>query len=134
MTPVILFLWGAAFPVTEESEFNHCNFEAMKKRNKWINNISVVLHFVGMCLPIPLLMATTENNPELVPWGIALVFGSMVIVPFTFVTAMTLPRGINRFREYWRFYELHYGIGILGIKVVLIPIGLIGVAALWKIT
>ena len=134
LTPIILFLWGAVFPVTDEPEFDGYDFEAMKKRNKWINNISVALHFVGLCLPIPFLVSATDSDPELVPWGIALVFGSMVIVPFVFVTAITLPQGIKRFREYWRFYELHYGIGIRGIKAVFVPIGLIGIAALWKIT
>ncbi len=134
LTPIIMILWGALFPVSNDSEFHNYDFEILRKRNRWINNISVALHFVGLCLPISLLISATENNPELVPWGIALIFGSMVIVPFLFVVIVTIPQGIKRFREYWRFYELHYGIGIRGIKLVFIPIGLLGIAALWKIT
>ncbi|QUM80423.1 hypothetical protein HWV01_09050 [Moritella sp. 5] len=133
LTPIIMVLWSKFFPVNKNYELNFSSFDTLKRNNQWINNISVVLHFVGLSLPIPFLQSITDNNPELVPWGIALVFGSMVVIPFIFVSIVTLSFGFNRFREYWRFYELHYGIGIKGIKLVFIPIGLIGLCGLYKI-
>ncbi|TNZ55559.1 hypothetical protein CGK45_22995 [Vibrio parahaemolyticus] len=133
LTPIIIILWAKFFPVAENDEFNFLSQDTLKEKNKWINNISVFLHFVGLVLPIPLISKVSENNPELVPWGIALIFGSMVLIPLIFVSMVTLPRGVKRFREYWRFYELHYGIGIKGIKVVFIPIGLVGLLSLFKV-
>ncbi len=134
LTPLIMLLWGAIFPVRGDSEFQQYDLASLRPRNRWINNISLLLHFVGMFLPFPFLIERSKSNPEFDPWMIALIFGSMVLFPFLFITAITLPQGIKRFREYWRFYELHYGIGILGIKIVFIPIGLAGIISLWKFT
>lgn len=127
------------FPVKNDSQFSGVDFDVLRNRNGWINNISVLLHFVGLFVGGIFLMAVGFYYPSLQKsdlspyWILPILIGTMIILPFIFVSLCTLPLGVQRFREYWRFYELHYKIGIKGIKVVFLPIGILGLVAYWKV-
>ncbi|GHA32679.1 hypothetical protein GCM10007086_02340 [Photobacterium aphoticum] len=62
-----------------------------------------------------------------------MIIGSMITIPFIFVSLVTLPYGVRRFKEYWRFYELHYGISMTGIAIFLIPLALLGFIGLFHV-
>ena len=51
----------------------------------------------------------------------------MVDLPVAVIASITLHQGVKRFQEFWRFYEIKYGIGIRGITCVYTPIGLLGI-------
>ena len=89
LTPIIMWLWGKAFPVTYDREFNFVTFEELKKRNSILNFFSILFHFIGLILPIKLLTSITSPGTEIILWGAALMFGSMVIVPFLFICVAT---------------------------------------------
>ena len=61
------------------------------------------------------------------------------VVPLWQATEESLTRqgiplgGLPRFREFWRFYELRWGIGVTGIKLVYIPFAVLGLVAALKI-
>lgn len=130
LTPVVIAIWSKAFPVQDSSEFFLIDYETLKKRNGWIDAVATVFMFIGIAIPIALHRYLAGAGM----WIVGLVFGLMVILHFLWVCVATLPSGTQRFREYWRFYELRWGIGILGIKVIYIPIGtlaLFSAAMIW---
>jgi hypothetical protein len=51
-------------------------------------------------------------RPANTPWLIGVVFGWLVLAPVLLIALFTLPRGISRWREFWRFYELRYKISL----------------------
>ncbi len=123
LTPIIVYWWSRAFPVHNNPEFAALDHESLKKRNGWIDLIATVMMFVGLALPfLPLPFVRKENAM----WLAGLAIGSMVIFHFLWVCAATRSFGGRRSREFWRFYELRWGIGIGGIKFVYIPIGMLG--------
>jgi hypothetical protein len=83
--------------------------------------------FVGlMSFVFPYAQGTPPNDPI----GGALGLGLMMWLPGSFVMAVTLPHGTTRFREFLRWYELKWGIGIRGITYVYVPFFVFGAAAL----
>lgn len=126
VTPLIVYLWGRAFPIANNSEFGSVDYDTLKKRNGWIDVIATLTMFIGVLLPFLLVGLVRKDR---VIWLPALAIGLMVISHFAWVCAVTLPSGAPRFREFWRFYELRWGIGISGIKLVYIPVGALGVVA-----
>lgn len=48
-------------------------------------------------------------------------FGFMAMFPYVWVCLVTLPFGLWRYQEFWRYYELEYGIGKTGILLVYLP-------------
>ena len=49
----------------------------------------------------------------------------MVALPVAVIALITLRQGSDRFREFWRFYEIKWGVGLCGIAWVYLPIGLL---------
>ena len=49
------------------------------------------------------------------------------LLGFRFMMNFRQPYLSQRFQEFWRFYEIKYGIGIRGITWVYTPIGLLGI-------
>jgi hypothetical protein len=80
--------------------------------------------FVGLAGPIFLL------KPEFARfgiWALGLAFGLSISAHFICVSVLTLPfGGLKRFREFWQFYELRWGIAMAGIRVVYIPLVVLG--------
>lgn len=116
LTPLIVSLWAKITPVAGQSEFDGMSADQLRSRNNWLDRAFTALMFVGLAAPMP-FFANTDAKP-LVPWLIGLAIGSMVALPSAVVAALTLPRGAVRFREFWRYYEVKWGIGLKGIAWV----------------
>ena len=116
LTPLVLALLGALFPPSTKRLFP--NLEALRARNGWINGVACVFFFVGFVLPVVLLWKSTVD-PGLPMLGVC--FGGSVVLPYLWICVATLPFGLTRYEEFWRYYQLHYGIGIGGIMVLYVP-------------
>jgi hypothetical protein len=122
LTPVVVYLWGRAFPPSASNPGERA--EDLKARNGWIDGVATFFMFAGLAAPI--IFFWRDLNAVGAP-VIGLMFGLMVIFHFVWVCLATLPFGVQRFREFWRFYELRWGIGVRGIQFVYIPIAMLGV-------
>ena len=131
LTPLVVSLWAKITPVAGQSEFDGMSSEQLRARNKWLDHAFTALMFVGLTAPIPFL-ADPDAKP-LAPWLIGLAFGSMVVLPSAVIAALTLPKGAVRFREFWRFYEVKWGIGLKGIAWVYGFITLVWVVSLVRL-
>jgi hypothetical protein len=124
LTPLAMKMWGKLSPPNELSEFDELLPGELKRRNGWIDRISTLLCLIGICTPLWLYArGISKHNP----WPLGLGFGLMVILPSLFVLSVTLPQGLRRLKEFGRFYELKYGIGIRGVLVVYVPLAVFGV-------
>jgi hypothetical protein len=72
--------------------------------------------FVGLLAPIAALPLL--KSERLAPWLVGFALGNMVVLPTGVIAAITLPKGVARYREFWRFYEVKWGIGLRGIAWV----------------
>ena len=122
LTPIVIYLWGRAFPPSPASLGER--LEALKARNGWVDGVATLFMFAGLAAPF-VYFGRDVNSVGLPIVG--LMFGLMVIFHFLWVCIATLPFGVERFREFWRFYELRWGIGVKGIQFVYIPIAMLGV-------
>jgi len=87
--------------------------------------------FIGLALPLALF---GRNINSVGIWAVGLMFGLMVGMHFLWICVATIPfGGLARFREFWRFYEIRWGIAMKGIRVVYIPISLLGLVSAVKI-
>ena len=130
LTPVLMALWGKMSPVRELSGWEP-TFDTLKRRNNIIDGVACVLCLIGIGVPLPLMQYIPESTHM---WAVGLGFGLMVLLPVMFVTLVTLPFGIGRFLEFWRFYELKYKIGIRGIIVLYIPLMILGAMSVYEIS
>lgn len=96
------------------------------KRNGWIDVVSFVLTIASACSPL-FLFAELPSHDPLGLWVIGLQFGLMVIIPFVWICVATLPFGEGRFREFWLYYEVRWGVGAVGVGVLAIPLAIIGI-------
>lgn len=102
--------------------------ETLRRRNAWIDNIGIVLFFGGFYGPLGYFW----NRPELKDAGllvIGLALGGAVALPNAWFGLATLPFGLSRYREFWRFYEQRYQIGlrvVLGLYAILAVLGIAG--------
>jgi hypothetical protein len=126
LTPLIVYVWSRAFPVRSDPEFAAIDYQTLKKRNGWIDLIATAMMFAGLAAPFLLIPFVRKENAM---WLIGVAIGSMVIFHFLWVCAATRSFGGQRAREFWRFYELRWGIGIAGIKFVYIPLGVLGIVS-----
>ncbi len=129
-TPLLMKLWGRLSPPGQVSEFDQYSPEELKRRNNWIDRVGVMLSLSGICFPLYLYAnGVSKHNP----WPLGLGFGLMVILPTAFFALVTLPKGGGRFREFWRFYELKYGIGLKGLTVVYVPLSCLGLVSAYEL-
>ena len=129
LTPLVVTLWSRAFPPApldaQESKEN------LRTRNGWIDAVATIFMFIGLFFPL-VLFGRNFNNVGI--WAVGLMFGLMVSMHFLWVCVATIPfGGLARFREFWRFYELRWGIAMKGIRVIYIPISLLGLFSAVKI-
>jgi hypothetical protein len=125
LTPVVMALWQRAAPPTDSSEFDALGVAALTERNGRLNSLFTLLMFVGLLVPLPILLSLTVSSGLRAFGFMALTFGLMVDLPVVVIGAITMREGVKRFQEFWRFYEIKYGIGLRGIAWVYIPIGLL---------
>ena len=127
VTPLVVLIWQRAFPVSSFSQFDLVGRDELQRRNNWIDRAATFLMFVGlMAFVVPYVLGAPRNDPI----GLALGFGLMMWLPASFVIGVTLPQGTNRFREFLRWYELKWGIGMRGIAYVYVPLFVLSAFAL----
>jgi hypothetical protein len=109
-----------------DSEFDSLGSGLLAQRNKVLDGLFTLLMFVGLVLPLTVCLVFLRNKPPSSPGvlvGLGLLsFGLMVVLPVTVIAAITLRDGASRLREFWRYYEVKWGIGLRGIAWVYIPI------------
>jgi len=125
LTPLIMALWSKMAPPAESSAFDHIDPDDLHDRNNGIDVVCQVLSVTGIFVPLGLMAVGVPPTF----WLVSLGFGLMVILPVSYITAVTYRGGIERFREFWRFYELKWKIGIRSIMWLYIPIAILGVAS-----
>jgi MFS family permease len=107
-------------------------FESLKQRNGLISNIAQAVAFAGLVSPLVLF----KQGINQVGWpALGLGFGLMVVLPVIWVCVITLPAGLQRFREFWRFTEIHQKCGLGASLVIYLPLSLVGflsVVRLWN--
>lgn len=127
MVLVMMWLWRRLAPPAGHSKFDDLGRDVLIKRNGKLDGMFTALMFVGLISPV--LVASrllSGQHKSLFFIGlVALSFGLMVALPVAVVALLTLRRGADRFREFWRFYEIKWGIGLRGIAWVYIPIGML---------
>jgi hypothetical protein len=87
------------------------DYPMLRARNGWINGVALLLLIAGFGLALLLLPEDAVG----VRWlALGAVCGVAVAVSFAWVCLATLPFGLGRYREFWRFHQLHYEVGTMG--------------------
>lgn len=121
IAPVVGALYLRLFSVPKGMEENS---EGIHARNNWIEQIACWICLASFVGGIFLYLFCFEDND---PLGVGLQFGTAVIGPVLWIVLATLPQGIDRFREFWRFYQVKYKMNIFGVLLMLTPFVLIGI-------
>ncbi len=129
-TPLIMRALAKAFPVRTDADTQDISPKLLHSRNNWIDNVACFLAIVGICAPLPLYAYVLDKHN---PWGVGFGFGLMVILPTLWVATITLPKGVARWVEFWRFYERKYKINLRGVTYIFVPIAVLGVISACKI-
>ncbi len=130
LTPVIMKYWRKLSPVPTLSKYDKIGQEQLRKRNNKIDILFTILMFIGFM--IPSLLYYFQIGPQN-GWPLGLAFGFMIMLPVTVVSIITLREGTDRFNEFWRYYELKWGIGLKGIRLLYITTSVVGLISLFMI-
>jgi hypothetical protein len=108
------------------SAFDSIPAKTLKQRNNWIDVagrfIYVGSYFVFFA---GLLYFGLGGNL----WRVALVFFFPETLALVFVGAATLPHGIKRWHEFWRFHEIKQRSHLYLLLALYIPMGLLGLVS-----
>jgi hypothetical protein len=127
LTPFVVRWWSRSAPPAKTSEFDELGSERLRARNNRIDVIGTTLSFCGLLTAFPFYFGSAHSNS---PWPLGMGFGMMVIFPVTFFWLATRNGGIARWHEFWRFYELKWGVGLRGLRWVYVPIAALGIVSL----
>ena len=105
VTPLAIRALGRAVPPTPS---NALHFESLRAEYRSLELWSRVAAVVGMISAAAWVFIRVDNTP----WLLGVIFGWLVLAPVLFVAISTLPRGVSHWRDFWRFYELSYGISL----------------------
>jgi hypothetical protein len=129
LVPLIMALWKWLAPPARESAFDSMGRDLLAQRNKKLDWLFTALMFVGLMSPLSIALMFLKAKPSnpLLAIGLgASSFGLMVARPVLVIALITLREGVGRFREFWRYYEVKWGIGLRGIAWVYVLIGALG--------
>ena len=131
-TPAIMLALSAIVPPSRDSEFDHIPTSTLYARNTWVDRTGQCICLLGIA--VPWYYADAWALDDNLGWSIGLIAGLMVAFAYIFYTLATLPRGgLDRFREFFRFYELKHGIGAYGVHGIAILATSIGAISVWQI-
>jgi hypothetical protein len=117
------------FPPKPTSQFDCISREELRRRNLWIEVAGTVIWPTVMLLIFIGLMTFGLNQSA---WRIGLLFCFPITVTLVFVCAVTLPRGLSRFREFWRYHELKNGVRLRALLALYIPLAILGFVSLLR--
>jgi hypothetical protein len=127
LTPIIMRALARKFPARSGDPGE---YESLRQQYRWLELGSQLAALGGIIGAIGLLILSHVGNT---PWIIGVGFGWLVLAPILVIAAFTLPRGVARWREFWRFYELTYHISLrflAPIYVALCALGIVSTLAL----
>jgi len=117
-------------PIETISKFDKIGMEELRIRNNWLDRMFTFLMFIGLLLPLTLYYF--KIGPQNF-WPLGLSFGLMIILPVTVISIITLQKDINRFSEFWRYYELKWNFSLKSIRLLYILFALLGLISLFMI-
>jgi predicted membrane channel-forming protein YqfA (hemolysin III family) len=112
------------------SEFDSVPIDELRLRNNWIEVTGSLIFGGGLFLML-LCMAGIGLNGDVWRLGVFFCF-PMTLTLFSVCLAM-LPRGIKRFREFWRFHELKHGTRLALLLSMYVPFAAIGLVSAFKV-
>jgi hypothetical protein len=127
LTPLIVRWWSRAAPPAETSEFDSLGLDGLRERNNRIDVIASILSFCGLLTAFPFYIGPAKWNSG---WPLGMGFGFMVIFPVIYIWLATRHGGVSRWHEFWRFYELKWGIGLRGLRWFYVPVAGLGIVSL----
>ena len=113
----VLGIVRAAFPSSENQSAP--DYQTLRARNAWINGVAQVLFVAAFGV-------TLWRLPRMGLVALGIACGMAVAVPFVWVCLATLPFGLDRYREFWRFHQLHYEMGTMGAVALALPFAAAG--------
>jgi hypothetical protein len=121
LTPILMRWTARAFPPRSRDP---AEFESLRPRYNSLELASQLAAITGAVGLGALVYALRARNT---PWFVGLVFGWLVLTPVLLIALATLPRGVTRWREFWRFYELKYGISLRLLAPVYTSLAVLGI-------
>src|SRR5439155_14540345 len=100
LTPVIMRALARAFPARPAQLAEYYSLRRRYRRLEVWSQLAAVAGLVGS---IWIVIVLGVGNT---PWIIGVGLGWLVLTPILVIALFTLPRGVERWRHFWRFYEL----------------------------
>ena len=129
LAPIIMRALARRFPARVGSPGE---YETLRAQFHWLDLASQLAALVGIIASVTLLIALHAANT---PWILGVAFGWAVLAPVLLVALVTLPRGVARWCEFWRFYELTYHTSLrffTPLYVVLCTLGIVSTAVVFS--
>lgn len=126
LTPLIMTWWRRVTPPADSSEFDALSRDQLHARNNKIDVIGQIASLCGLLTAFPFYFGPQDSNS---PWPLGMGFGMMVIFPVTCFWLATRHGGATRWREFWRFYELKWGVSCRSLRWLYVPIGVLGIVS-----
>jgi hypothetical protein len=123
LTPIIIRVLARKFPARSADPRE---YESLRRQYGWLELGSQLAALAGIIGSITLLILLHVGNT---PWIVGVGFGWLVLAPVLVISAFTLPRGIARWREFWRFYELRYHISLQLLAPVYVALSALGIVS-----
>jgi hypothetical protein len=124
LVPIIIGILARFSPPPEIAEGE--TFESLKERNGLISNIAQAFSFLGLAFPLVLFRRGIND----IGWpALGLGFGLMAVLPIVWICIATLPLGIQRFKEFWRFTEIHQKLGLGAVLMIYSPLAIVGLVS-----
>jgi len=114
----------------KKSEFDSIPIDELRRRNNWIDIGGSLIGGGALVLIWFGLVSTTSNATA---WRVGLLFCFPVSLTLFFVCVVTLPKGIKRFREFWRYHELKHRTRLAVMLSLYIPFAALGLVSAFKI-
>jgi|SRR4051794_2207611 hypothetical protein len=109
------------------TEFDSMTMEELNERNRWIEITGTWIFVGGLILLAVCLQSFGNAGPWI--WKILFLFNFPIAATLIFVCAVTLPRGMRSFKEFWRFHELKHRSNLYLLLSGYVPSALIGLVA-----
>jgi hypothetical protein len=127
LTPIITHALSHVLPPRQSDTVEA---DSLSRRYRSLELWSQLAAVIGVVGAVALLILLRVGNT---PWLLGVVFGWPVLVAILFIGVFTLPHGLSRWREFWRFYKCHYRITLrflAPLYATLCALGLLSTAVL----
>jgi hypothetical protein len=123
LTPLLMRALSRVFPARRPQSDD---YQFLRSRYKALELWSQFFALLGGGAAVWFVIVLRPGNT---PWLIGVIFGWLAFAPLLLIAICTLPRGVSRWTEFWRFYELHYRINLRFLAPIYVFLGLLGVVS-----